>query len=241
MSTFLVVCTVTLTYLINATVGFGGSILAISFVSSVIGFGTARPLLTCIAVLLPLYITIVERKHLNWKELKIILLWTGLGLPVGLFLYDFLPTTILLISLGCIMILASILGLIKLQGKEIAIKSKIFNYFLLFVAGIVQGSVQSGGALVPIYVALVIKDKMEFRVTLSAIWTILNLMTVVPFIFKGYITSEVLYYLIWCIPFIFIATLVGTKIAQKISTTTFSYLINIILMLGGTITIYNNL
>ena len=105
MSTFLVVCTVTLTYLINATVGFGGSILAISFVSSVIGFGTARPLLTCIAVLLPLYITITERKHLNWKELKIILLWTGLGLPVGLFLYDFLPTTILLISLGCIMIL----------------------------------------------------------------------------------------------------------------------------------------
>jgi len=241
LETFILIVIVVTTNFLSAVTGFGGNILAMPFVISLVGIEVARPLLMVTALIQPCYITISLRKYINWKVLRTIVLVSGLGLPLGIWLYQYLPQNALLISLGVIMVLASGLGFMKLNDIKIEITSKPVLLTLLFLGGIVQGALLSGGPLIVIYTAFILKDKMSFRVTLSALWTILYTVTIIQGLYSKNFTIEIAQYLGIIIPLLIGTVGLANLVAKKLSERVFGYVINITLCIGGVITIINQI
>lgn len=227
------------THFISALTGFGCTIIAMPFVISLIGISAAKSVLLVMGLIQPGYVLLKTFKHLNLKTCLIIIGISALGLPFGYLLYSKLPQQQLIMILGVLMVFAGGLGIAKLRGLEINNIPKLVGYLLLFAGGIIQGAFVSGGPLIVIYASIMLTDKQEFRATLSLLWIILNFATFIQSTLTGAYTPEVIKYTLINIPFLIAAIVYGNKLADRISKTTFEYILNIVLIVAGGITIFN--
>ena len=237
----LIITVVFATHFLSALTGFGCTILAMPFLIPVIGIEAAKPLLLIMGTLQPLFIVVCVRKYIRWDILKIILILSGIGLPLGFYLYAYLPQGILLITLGVVMLFASFMGLARLKGIQFNTIPNIVLLILVFIGGILQGAFVSGGPLIVIYASMVLTDKNEFRASLSVLWLVLNSITITQSLMTNQFTSEVNTLILWNLPFLIIAVWYGNVLASKISKRVFDYILNIILLMGGIMTIVNQL
>lgn len=237
----LIISIIALTHFLSALTGFGCTILAMPFLIPLVGLGVAKPVLLIMGTLQPMYLAIYARKHIRWDILKIILILTGFGLPFGFFLYAYLPQNSLLIILGGIMLLAGSMGISRLQGIHFKAIPNMILLILVFIGGILQGAFISGGPLIVIYASLVLHDKEEFRASLSVLWLILNGVTIIQHLLTNQFTPEVNTLILWNIPFLIVAVWLGNILAMKVSKRIFDYILNGLLLVGGIITIINQL
>ncbi|MFQ3547490.1 MAG: TSUP family transporter [Termitinemataceae bacterium] len=84
-----------ITHALEAVTGFGCTVLALPFVTALVGVKTGVPILATLAWLLALYIVITKWKDINFREFGIIVLSVGLGLPVGMIAFKRLDPLIL--------------------------------------------------------------------------------------------------------------------------------------------------
>ena len=87
----LVALIVLLTHVQEAITGFGCTVLALPFVTLLLGLDVAVPVLVFQAWVLVLYIVVVSRKNMVWKEYGHIVILMGLGLPVGIWMSRSMP------------------------------------------------------------------------------------------------------------------------------------------------------
>lgn len=79
----------------------------------------------------------------------------------------------------------------------------------------------SGGALLVVYAAQVLKEKEEFRATLAPVWVVLNSILLVSQVRQGVFTEgNIRLILISIIP-LFMATWLGKKLVKKVSQKVF--------------------
>ncbi|MGL5722823.1 MAG: TSUP family transporter [Brevinema sp.] len=173
--------------------------------------------------------------------LKKIILLLGLGLPIGFFIYQYLPQQALIILLGFVMIFAGSMGIAKLQGAMIEIKSKIVMVLLLFIGGILQGAFVTGGPLIVICASLLLTDKDQFRATLSLLWSVLNTIILIQLIINGSFSPTITKAILINLPALFVAVILGQYVAGRVPKRFFDYILNGTLCLGGMFTIINQL
>lgn len=229
------------THFVSALTGFGCTIIAMPFVISLIGISQAKSVLLVMGIIQPGYVLLKTYKYLRLKSCLTIIIISSLGLPLGYLLYSKLPQYQLIVILGVFMILAGSVGIAKLNGLELNSIPKLLGYLLLFLGGIMQGAFVSGGPLIVIYAGIILTNKQEFRATLSFLWVILNIATFIQSLYVGAYTLEVIKYTLINIPFLIIAIIYGNKLANKISKVTFEYILNIVLIVAGGITIFNQI
>lgn len=97
------------------------------------------------------------------------------------------------------------------------------------------GHVRFGGALLVTYAVQKLTDKDQFRATLSAVWSILNLLYAGAQLYQGHFTHEVWVMVLCCVPLIVLATVVGGKLAKRISQERFLKLTYVLLLVIGTV------
>ncbi len=236
-TTIIMTIVIVVTNFISAVTGFGGTILSMPIAVSMVGFEVARPLLMLTSIVQPLLIAVLQREYINWKVLKTLSFFCVLGIPVGTYLSVMLPTNLLLIFLGVVMLYAGTSGILKLKGIDIDIKSKAVLLGILVLSGIVQGAVLAGGPLFVLYTNSVIKEKMEFRVTLSALWTVLYVVIIAQTMYAGAFFGESLNLALISLPFLLAMVGIANLVAKKISQEMFAYFVNIVLLIGGVVTI----
>ena len=92
----------------------------------------------------------------------------------------------------------------------------------------------SGGALLVIYAVQKLRDRQQFRITLSAVWTVLNFLYAVIAFRQGHYTGDVLQVVALCIPLAVVATVLGSKLQKRISQERFlKFTYVLILCIGG--------
>ena len=84
-------CIVLTTFTVEGIAGFGATVMALPFITMLVGIDKAVPMLSSLSVLLSLFIISRSWKNFVWKEYLFIVLHVGLGVPVGLFMMDHLP------------------------------------------------------------------------------------------------------------------------------------------------------
>lgn len=218
---------VLITHTLEAVTGFGCTVLALPFVSALLGVRQAVRVLTALAWLLAVYIAIKKRKNIDFRHYLIISACMLVGLPLGLYLFRFADTGFLKTLLAIFIVLSSALQLLKLSGflKIGKPLPKPLAVLLLVSAGVVHGMFASGGPLVVLYASVALPDKGRFRATLCLLWATLNTILLSTYILGGAFDTHTVGLVGWMIPFLLAGIVAGEKVHDRVQARTFSFIV----------------
>ena len=97
----------------------------------------------------------------------------------------------------------------------------VLSLILLIAAGLIHGLFVCGGPLLVTYASAKIKNPKKFRATISAVWVVLNTIILFADIKDGYFTPQLIPNLTICMVLLFLALVVGEKIAKHLSKNAF--------------------
>lgn len=221
--------------IIQSVTGFAGGPIAIPPSMALVGVENAKAAITLILLIVTAIITIQNIKYINYKKLGIMLLFMFAGMIPGVWLFDKLPTKALMIIYGSIVVLIGLNKLLRENSRDLKAP---WNYVALLFAGIMQGMFTSGGPFIALYAVAAMKDKKEFRATVTPVWTVLNIYLVANMIRSGFYTDYVVKLTgISMIP-VFFAIFIGNKIASKIDQKAFLKLVYVLLIISGGILLF---
>ena len=201
---FLFLIVIILANVMQTITGFAGTVLAMPFSIILMGSEFSRTVLNILGILASLGVVILNRKHINWKEVLKICVIMLVGMVGGYLILSYVDISkqILLLILAGFVLLFTLIGIYTTFVKKNVIEEKpvqdivpgenytqsveeitIYKdpwykeallYALLVIAGVVHGMYVCGGPLLIIYATKKLKDRDEFRSTLSMVWVALN-------------------------------------------------------------------
>ena len=193
--------------------------MALPLASMVIGLKLTVPVMTVVVLIASIIIAVRDYKYIDIKQFTKIALLMILGLPIGMWLFKFLPEKPLKIVLGIFMIGVAIKGL--------------YDSIVLFLGGIVHGAFTCGGPFVVVYATKNIKNKSSFRATLCSLWATLNIIMLTINIFNGEINFEIIKISAITMIFVFIAIVLSNIVHKKINGDIFTKFVYIALFISG--------
>lgn len=219
-------------YTVQAITGFAGNIFAMPVGTTLLGLESTVSILNAMGFFACGLLTALNIKSVNWRELGKILGVMIVFMVLGIWLDTLVPLHILLKIYGVIIVIIGIKNLAVPQQKFMP---EWALWIILALAGLIQGMFVSGGALLVIYAVQKLTDKEQFRATLSAVWSILNLLYAGAQLYQGHFTHEVWVMVLCCVPLIVLATVVGGKLVKRISQERFLKLTYVLLLVIGTV------
>lgn len=240
MNAWLFYIVVLLTNIIQGITGFAGTILAMPFGIMLVGFDTAKPILNVLGILAGIYVAVFNFRKIRWKEFLIIIAFMIPSMICGILIRNSLSNNVSIMYkiLGTFVILLASIRLIKLFTKNSggtlpkAIQN-VKNVFYLTGAGIIHGMFVSGGPLLIGYLSGKIKEKNEFRATISTVWILLNSLILFSDIKSGYWNKELVKMQLITIPFLTGGMFIGGKLSKVMSQKVFLVLSYILLIISG--------
>ena len=230
-----------LSNLIQGITGFAGTILAMPFCIILKGFEVAKPVLNVLGILAPLFVLIFNFKKVQWKEFFIIIAFMIPSMIAGIFLGKLFAgkAGLMYKILGIFVIVLAIIRTIKLftnyeenQNLPTALKvSKDLAY--LISSGLIHGMFVCGGPLLVGYLSGKLKDKDEFRATISTVWILLNSMIFVVDLQQGLWVGETVRIGLISIPFMFVGVAIGGILCKRMSQKAFLILTYILFVISG--------
>lgn len=221
--------------IIQAITGFAGTMLAMPSSMLLIGVNEAKAVLNVLGLLSCLWLTIANYKKINKKEFVKITCLMLVGMLAGIALFKILPLTMLLKAYAVFILL---IALKKLFVKKEITLPKAVMVFVILAAGVIHGMFVSGGSLLVIYAVSVLKDKSEFRATLSPVWVLLNTYLMINHMLSGFFTPQVTKYTIICVVPLVGSMVIGNLVHKKINQEMFLKLTYVLLLLSGLLLIF---
>lgn len=229
--------------IIQGVTGFAGTILAMPPSLMLVGYDTAVPILNLLGLLSGVYVFILNRKEVKWKDLGKILIVMAPMIFAGLALKRYLERfdKAIYITLGILVLVLAITGLLKMfvfnkdQNKypSDSLPQKILMILLLMAAGTVHGMFVCGGPLLISYLTRKIKDSGAFRATISTVWIVLNGLILGSHIKAGLWTGTTIKTAAVSIPFLLTGMFLGGILYKKMSRKVFMILTYVLLVISG--------
>lgn len=231
---FLYLLILFLANVLGAIGGFGAGLISIPFLTQLLDAKTVI-MASSVTCILNVWIVWENRKEIDWRQLKIIGGYMCLGLPAGVAGLKYMSVPQLKLFLGIFMILLGIYGLLKLKFPSLE------NYrfsspalrIILFLGGVIQGAVSSGGSMVLLYTQQEIREKDRFRATLALLWTIVSILTVAQYRISGTLHKEVWKLAAAGFPAVLSGIYIGNRISKKLSKQMFLYVIHLLILSAG--------
>ena len=107
LTLFTVIMFITMT--ISGVIGFAGNVIALPLLSQILDLPTAVAVLALSSFVQAFMQAVQNRKHINWRELSMIVGFTCIGMPIGIFSLRYLPETALKLLLGLFILAVSAL------------------------------------------------------------------------------------------------------------------------------------
>ena len=222
---------------IQGITGFAGTILAMPPSLMLVGYPVAKPVLNVLGLLSGVYVFAGNRRHVNWQELKKIVLIMAAGILGGILIKGLFEgkEQLLYKLLGLFVIFLAVQGLyhcFRTTDKPPKPASK-YSTLILPVPGVVHGIFVSGGPLLIGYLTKKITDKTAFRATISTVWVFLNSLILFDDIRSGLWTLDLLKIQLISIPFLLAGMFLGGKLYAKMSQQLFMKITYVLLFLSG--------
>lgn len=231
MSDILFYIVILITNMIQAITGFAGTLLAMPPSILLVGVGRAKVVLNLLAMVTCLVIVLQNRKSVQKKILAKILVFMAVGMGAGTLIFKYAKTEILLYLYGIMIIVIAIVKLFKKsETKEL---SEAMSVIILLTAGVIHGMFVSGGALLVVYAACVLKDKDEFRATVASVWVFLNTLMLFSQAVSGMFDKDTVLMCALSLVPAFAGVWLGNRLHHKISGEGFMKLTYILLFISG--------
>jgi len=227
-----------LSEIVEGFAGFGSTAIALPFLAIAMDVGESIAILGANAFVVSIVLTFTQLKKVNWKEfIKITLLVVPL-LPLGILAFGALSRyqTSLKLVLGCVIMLVGTYYcyFAFLKKKEPKSLSKPVQIAALIGGAALQGMFSTGGALITLYASERMRDKGEFRATMSAMWLAVNAVAIpLRAVFLNVYTEHVWINTLKVLPFALGGLFVGMLLHKKIDNGGFRKAVYVILLAGG--------
>jgi hypothetical protein len=158
------------------------------------------------------------------------------GMAAGIYLKRFFTgnPSLLYKTLGIIVIVFAVMNAVKFytHKEDNALPAPV-SVILLIVSGVVHGMFVCGGPLLVTYASGRIKDKDEFRGTLSAVWIILNGILFATDIHAGLFTVPLIKLTLISAAVLAAALVAGNIICKKLSRGVFLQITYVLMLISG--------
>lgn len=224
-------------YTVQAITGFAGNIFAMPVGTMLLGLEPTVAVLNAMGFFACGLLTVMNIKSVNWRELGKIIGVMVVFMFVGIWLDTLMPLHVLLKIYGAVIVIIGAKNLLKPSTKFLP---EWVLWIILALAGLIQGMFVSGGALLVIYAVQKLKDRQQFRITLSATWTILNFIYAAIAFQQGHFTGDVVGIIVFCIPLAVLATFLGSRLQNHISQEKFLKLTYVLILVIGILLLVTN-
>ena len=256
MTIALFLCVVLLSFLSEAIVGFGSTVLAVTLGAQLYPLDVLLPAFVPVNLLLTTYLVVRHRDAIDVRLLvRRILPFMALGMPLGMFVFQLRDLAILQILFATFVVGIAALELWRVlraaravAGSASAVApqsprplSLVAAGGVLFTGGFIHGIYGSGGPMVVFFASREITDKRRFRSTLSALWLVLNAVLVVSYAAQGAITRETAELSAWLLPVLFVGAWLGEHIHGRVKERPFRVAVFALLFLAGSVLLVRGL
>jgi uncharacterized membrane protein YfcA len=161
---------VLLAYFIRGIAGFGSGLIAVPLLALFLPLTFVVPLILLLDFTASLVMGGVDFKHVQWKEVGVLIPFSIIGVIVGTQLLVNLPVTLMLLTLAVFVFIFAIRSLLNLKGEKPV--SRWWAMPAALTGGTVGGLFGTGGPPYVIYLNHRIHDKTRLRAAFSALFFI---------------------------------------------------------------------
>lgn len=235
--TFVIVALIILvSSIVQGATSFGFSLLALPLLGYFYELKVIVPTLVIFSIVLNLIILIRLRLVPKIKELLLLAFFAICFIPLGVKILIFVDESLLKKIVGILLIVISI---IMFKGVTLNLKHKRVSYVIAgILSGILNGAVSLSGPPIVVLLASDNKNKNEFRASLTFLFLLLNVVTIVLFTNNGLFENKEIINLIYFIPVMIIGTFMGIYLGNKIDDQKFKKIVLILLMCMGMLNLF---
>ncbi|EFV39191.1 MULTISPECIES: sulfite exporter TauE/SafE family protein [Hafnia] len=211
--------------------GFGGGLTSMPLITMVLPLKMAAPMSVIVGTGTALYATWLSRKETDWKSAAVLIIFSLLGIPVGLYALSYLPDHIMKIGLGGFIILYSFYSLFI---PRLPVYDKRWIAAPMgAVAGALGAAFSTNGPPVVMYGMLRNLGPAAFRGTLNAFFTANNIAIIGGLTTSGILTISTVKLVVLCIPTMILGSIVGQYVHKRISVKVFRIMVFLLLIASG--------
>ena len=230
--TILIVVAVMFLYtFVGICAGFGGGLTSMPLITMVLPLKMAAPMSVIVGTGTALYATWLSRKETDWKSAAVLIAFSLLGIPVGLYALSYLPDHIMKIGLGGFIILYSFYSLFI---PRLPVYDKRWIAAPMgAIAGALGAAFSTNGPPVVMYGMLRNLGPAAFRGTLNAFFTANNIAIIGGLATSGILTISTVKLVMLCIPTMVLGSIVGQYVHKRISVKIFRIMVFLLLIASG--------
>jgi uncharacterized membrane protein YfcA len=238
---YVLMAIVLLAFTVEATLGFGATIVTVALGALVADVTTVLPAFVPLNVAMSAYLFARYARLSRFDLLlKLILPAMALGMPLGMLAFAHLDVVVLQKIFGAFVIVLACLELYRARARALTkdpgpdpILSTPVELGFLGLGGIVHGAFGTGGPMVVYVLGRRVTDKGEFRATLSLLWLVLNITLVVGYALNDKLTSSSLTTTLILAPALIVGLLLGERLHHKVPAGLFRNAVYIMLLAAG--------
>ena len=235
----LLVVIITFASFVQASVGFGFSIVALSIMTFFIPLLTGSVVAVLAMLPLTLYIALRSLKDINWKVFIVPFIFAILTTQVGIYFLMVANNSILLKILGIVLVGFALFSL--LTNAKIKINPNLpIKIIFGSISGIFSGLFSMGGPPIAIYMLAATKSKEEYSSTLQTYFLATTLIAVLTHLLYGNITKQVLIYSGYAYIGVLIGTIFGRMLFVELSTEKMEKMVYSVMLVMGCIILFKS-
>lgn len=224
--------TILIAYFIRGVSGFGSGLIATPILAHFLPLQFVVPFILILDFTASLALSRHSHKHIQWGEIKPLILFSILGVILGIVLLIKLPQKPLLTGLGIFVIVFGLQTLLDQREK------KHISRWWAIPTGLTGGTVGAlfgtGGPPYVIYLSHRLHDKTKIRATFSGMFLIDGGTRIISFFISGLLLqTNMIPALLGAIPIMALGLLLGQKAHLELSHVHILKLIGVILVISG--------
>lgn len=222
-----------LAYFVRGISGFGSGLIAVPLLALRFPLQEVVPFMLISDFSASALVGGVTFNHVQWREIRLLLPFSLIGVVIGTSLLVSLPPTILLTVLS-LFILAFALRSLLMHSSGFQAVSTAWAYPAALTGGAVGGLFGTGGPPYVIYLSHRVEDKSVLRATLSGLFFLEGLIRIITFLAVGLLLdSEVWRNCLFAAPIIIAALYAGSHVHAKLTNAQMTRLIGALLLVSS--------
>lgn len=228
-----ILCVIFIATVFRSAFGFGESLVAVPLLALWVPLNIAVPLSVLMSVSIAGIVVIQDWKKIHLRSAGGLILFTLIGIPLGLLLLIYIDERIVKAVLGAVIIGFSIYSLIGKQPEELKTDNVVWLFGCGLLAGILGGAYGLNGPPLVIYGAKRRWSAQHFRATLQGYFLIASIVGLIGYWFTGLLVPVVLHYYLLSLPVMLPAVFIGRVINHRLpGENFFKYVYFILLGIG---------
>jgi uncharacterized membrane protein YfcA len=222
-------------HLVAGITGFGNQIVALPLLALLVGLDAGKCTLVVLGTVMYTILTARWHARVNRRELLVVVVLAGIGLMIGMYVFEMLNPRVAKLSLGVFVLVMGMQGL--LRPSLLKLVPDPVAKLLVVAVGVIHGAFTTGGPLLVIYAQRAIPHKSEFRSTLGVMWLVLNAGLMTGWTVTHSWSPRTPTLCLVGLPFLMAGLSIGEYLHHKLDGPAFRATVNVVLILNGVVLI----